>query len=347
MSEVRFFKALSYVLWFILFSGVHVIAQEPTKIIASGDAWMYYDGELPPPSGWEKGGVATEGWKQGNTCIGYGDKVVNTVISYGNNPGKKHMAAYFCKSFMLDDPYAYLFYQVNIIKDDGIVLYLNGREIYRNNMPEGKVTHHTRAASLIVNNPMEAYRHQVVLAPADLNAGLNTLAASVHQGKKTSEDLIFNLELIGDNNAAMLPLLNKERTIKELKLDMQLQDLAHQHTVENQAMQLAIIQQKNENLTHYLYLFVALFLVVLLLGIYFFRQIQDMRALTQGKEAIIKDKDAEMMNASLHALNGRYFLKGIKKQLEDCEELEGGAYTKKILRKVIRDIDYNDNVGED
>lgn len=341
------FKILRCAVLFLLFGIIHAGAQGPTKIIASGDEWKYYDGEQPPPAGWEKGGTITDGWKSGKTNIGYGDKVINTTISYGSDPKKKHLAAYFSKSFIVDDPYEYLFYQLNIIKDDGIVLYLNGREVFRNNMPQGAITHHTRAASLIVNNPMEAYLHQVVLSPDDLETGHNTLAASVHQGKKTSEDLIFNLELIGDNNPAMLPLLHKERTIKELKIDLQLKDLAHKQELEKRDLQYAMLQQKKANVTRYLHLLVGLLLVCLVIVVYYVRQLHKGKALLLSKETTIKDKDSEMMSTSLNALNGRYFLKGVKKQLEDCMDVEGSVYAKKVLRKIIRDINYNDNVGED
>ena len=57
--------------------------------------------------------------------------------------------------------------------DDGRIVYLNGKEVARQNMPPGPVTATTPAAVAI--------------------AGANLVAAEVHQASPTSSDLVFDL----------------------------------------------------------------------------------------------------------------------------------------------------------
>ena len=74
--------------------------------------------------------------------------------------------------------------------DDGYVLYLNGTEIARVNMPAGAVDYATFTPATA--NPAEVTR--TVTIPAGLlKAGENVLAAELHQCNATSSDATWDM----------------------------------------------------------------------------------------------------------------------------------------------------------
>lgn len=234
------------------------------KIIEDGAIWKYYDKAEAPPIGWENSTEISAKWKTGPSGLGYGDSAVTTELNYGSNPKKKTIAYYFTKSFVINDPYKFILYELKVKKDDGIILYLNGKEILRKDMPFGDISHNTKATSLIVNGDMEAQLHKLILSPEDLNFGENIISASVHQGRESSTDLIFNLELIGNNDSEFLPLMLKERSIKNIELNAKVKELNYKLENEKKDLELNFAQQTKNSFKTALYIVGAILLLTVL-----------------------------------------------------------------------------------
>ena len=81
-------------------------------------------------------------------------------------------------------------------RDDGAVVYLNGTEVFRTNMPGGTISH-TTLAPVAVGGADESAWYSVAVSPARLVTGTNVIAVEVHQSSATSSDLSFDLELTG------------------------------------------------------------------------------------------------------------------------------------------------------
>ena len=81
---------------------------------------------------------------------------------------------------------------IQTIIDDGAVIYLNGTEVLRINMPGGAVDHATRSSSSVGNAVLEG---PFEISPSLLAQGTNTLAVEVHQTSAGSSDIVFGLEL--------------------------------------------------------------------------------------------------------------------------------------------------------
>ncbi len=83
--------------------------------------------------------------------------------------------------------------KLRLLADDGAVVYLNGAEIYRRNMPDGPVNHGT----LAVQNVGSARLMEPIDVPADalVVGGSNVLAVEVHQAAGGHPDLRFGAEL--------------------------------------------------------------------------------------------------------------------------------------------------------
>jgi tartrate-resistant acid phosphatase type 5 len=165
-----------------------------TTLVAAGSTWKYYDKGTDPGSGWEKTWDMDSSWASGQAQLGYGDGDEATVVSYGPNDSSKHVTNYFRQIFNASGSYSGL--KLRLLRDDGAVVYLNGTEVFRSNMPSGTITATTLAA-VGVGDAGETTYDEAVITPAFLLNGQNLLAVEVHQSDRTSTDLSFDLELIG------------------------------------------------------------------------------------------------------------------------------------------------------
>ncbi len=75
--------------------------------------------------------------------FGYGDGDETTVVGYGPSASSKYITTYFRTSFTAESAPDDLTLQ--LLADDGAVVYLNGVEAVRDNMPTGPITADTRA----------------------------------------------------------------------------------------------------------------------------------------------------------------------------------------------------------
>ena len=86
---------------------------------------------------------------------------------------------------------------LRILRDDGVVAYLNGLEIFRNNLPAGTITPKTLALLPISGAEESTTFLTASLAPSALTSGNNVLAVEIHQNSVASSDISFDLELQG------------------------------------------------------------------------------------------------------------------------------------------------------
>ncbi|MCP4848105.1 MAG: hypothetical protein GY899_09195, partial [Verrucomicrobiaceae bacterium] len=121
-------------------------AQDTRLIVARGGAWRYSDtGDLPPS--WQDTDFDDSGWKSGFAPLGYGESDVETEVSDGGNP--KNITTYFRRSFVAEQEVPFTSLSMSLRRDDGAVVYLNGNEIHRSNMPGGNITANTRASGSV------------------------------------------------------------------------------------------------------------------------------------------------------------------------------------------------------
>ena len=159
------------------------------NLIAAGSTWRYLDTGQDPGSGWRGGSYDDSSWASGLAQLGYGDGDESTVITRTSRA-----ATYFRRSFQVDNLSSVNSVTLRVQRDDGAVVYLNGTEIARTNMPTGTITNTTWAAATVDNDAESAW-HEYTIPVGALNAGGNTIAVSVHNRSATSSDLGFDLEL--------------------------------------------------------------------------------------------------------------------------------------------------------
>ena len=166
--------------------------------VRTGATWSYLDGGKTPSTDWNQLGFSlTEDWGEGRAQLGYGDKDERTVLDDGDDPDAKPITYYFRHEFDLADASSYLTLSMRLLRDDGAVVYINGEEVARSNLPAGEIATDTLALSNIRNGSAERTYHSFPLDPAILQDGKNLVAVEVHQFAPDDADLSFDFSLAG------------------------------------------------------------------------------------------------------------------------------------------------------
>lgn len=161
-----------------------------TTLLRPGAIWRYHDVISVPADGWHKPGFDDSGWPSGASSFGYGDLAVSPLTTPPDCA--RNGAAYARKTIVVPAPV--LSATLLLRRDDGAIVFVNGVEIARSNMPVGPITHTTFALS-VVSGVNEWAWHKVTLPPGLLQPGENVIAASVHQANPCSSDLSLDMAL--------------------------------------------------------------------------------------------------------------------------------------------------------
>ncbi len=159
----------------------------PVTLVGAGSVWRYLD-DGSSPAGWNQSGFDDSGWTSGAAQLGYGDGDEATVVD------RNGLTTYFRHTFNAANTAQSL--DLSVLRDDGVVVYLNGTEIWRNNMPTGTITNTTRASGH-VSGTGERQWIDVTVPGAGLSVGTNVIAVEIHQSSPNSSDISFDLELVG------------------------------------------------------------------------------------------------------------------------------------------------------
>ncbi len=161
-------------------------------LVPTTSVWKYLDDGSDQGTAWRAPAYNDSAWASGPAQLGYGDGDEATLVGFGPDPNNKFVTTYFRQSFNVANPGAYLVGQLRVRRDDGVVLYLNGVEIYRNGLPDGDVLYNQFAA----NAGDDGSTFFSANFPTSLLvAGPNVVAAEIHQATPSSSDISFELEL--------------------------------------------------------------------------------------------------------------------------------------------------------
>jgi len=165
-----------------------------TTVISKNSSWKYLDDGSNQGTGWSATGFNDASWSSGNAVLGYGaigSATIATTISYGGNASDKHPTTYFRKAFTLTST-AYGDITLNLLVDDGAVVYVNGTQVLADNMP-GSWNYNTYASG--ATGSEDDYANFIVPATS-LVVGTNVIAVEVHNANAGSSDLGFDMEVI-------------------------------------------------------------------------------------------------------------------------------------------------------
>jgi hypothetical protein len=168
----------------------------PSLLVGSGSPWKYRDTGVAPPSDWTLPSYNDAAWAGGPARLGYGGDGEATVVGFGGNVDNRYITTWFRHTFTVTDPAVFDALKVELQRDDGAVVYLNGVELLRENLPSQAIVPST-AATVGVTGADELAWHSLIVPSYALQAGLNAVAVEVHQAAPNSSDLGLDLRLMG------------------------------------------------------------------------------------------------------------------------------------------------------
>lgn len=183
------------------------------ELIDKGDVWKYFDGGSLPAATWNTSDYDDGSWQEGPAQLGYGGDGEVTVVGFGPNSSDKYITTYFRKSFDVADANGLEQLTGSVMFDDGVVIYLNGEEVYRNNMPDGVITNNTPASSAVA---IEDTFTPFVIPKGKLVTGKNVIAVEIHQNNGSSSDIRFDLQLRTYKSGAETEYTSNEPLINDV-----------------------------------------------------------------------------------------------------------------------------------
>lgn len=157
---------------------------------ASATKWRYLTPLTDPGTSWRDSAFDDSSWPEGPAQLGFGDGDEATVIDSPNSL----ITAYFRTHFQIADPASVKSLDLRLLADDGAIVYLNGQEVVRLNMPAGAVNFQTHAANGVSGSDEETI-HSFSVPPERLVAGVNHIAVEIHQIAGSSTDISFDMAL--------------------------------------------------------------------------------------------------------------------------------------------------------
>jgi len=183
--------------WFV---SALLLNAAPATLIPFGANWRYLDNGTDQGTNWSQPSFNDSGWSSGPAQLGYSSNPPEvdeaTIVSFGPDPNNKYITTYFRRAFVVTNTAEFTNLVARLLLDDGAVVYLNGAEAYRVNMPPGPIAYGTLALTALENT---LFTNSI--PAAQLVPGTNTLAVEVHQNISISTDLSFDFELLGQQVA--------------------------------------------------------------------------------------------------------------------------------------------------
>ena len=197
MNPMKLFRNLFAVLALATFTGLAVAqGTVPVSLIATGSVWKYLDDGSDQGTAWRTAAFNDTFWASGPGILGYGDTNEATVLTYGPDMNNKYTNYYFRRFFTVTNVATVSNLVIRLLRDDGAVVYINGAEVRRDNLPAGTITSTTRAVTAIGGAAETTYF--ATTNTASLVDGTNLVAVEIHQQSGTSSDISFDLELIAN-----------------------------------------------------------------------------------------------------------------------------------------------------
>ena len=188
-------------------SAVYVVTPPDASaltLVASGSTWKWRFDSTPWPSDWRDGAFNDAAWASGSATLGLGSTGLGTNIGIGA-PSPRPLSAQFREAFTVANPLTVVDGQISVIADDGAVVYVNGTEVGRVNLPAGTLGQNSYATASPRSAQAAAARAVFAVPSSVLVAGANVVAVSTHANYRSTLDLSFDLSFTARRGTAQAP----------------------------------------------------------------------------------------------------------------------------------------------
>ena len=168
----------------------------PVTYISSGNPWKYLDNGTDQGDAWREANFDDSAWLSGASELGYGSdgEGAGTRLSFGPSSSSKHPTTYFRTNVVIPDPSIFFNFLLRVKYDDGIAIYINGREVLRQNL-DSNASFSSYANSTVSD---ESGWKEFTLPKTVFSSGSNVIAAEIHQASGSSSDIRFDMFLRGE-----------------------------------------------------------------------------------------------------------------------------------------------------
>ncbi|MCM8540073.1 MAG: FecR domain-containing protein [Lentisphaeraceae bacterium] len=169
---------------------------EGEMLIKSNSEWSYLFNQNPTQN-WMSKDFDDSNWFKGITSIGFGDSDLKTKIG-GDELKKTVSKIFFRHKFELGnlELNSLKKLKLNLLADDGALIFINGREATRYNLPEGPINLETRAMKIIRKEDGEMIYNNFSIPSHFLRPGKNIVNVILFQREGQSSDMRFDLQMI-------------------------------------------------------------------------------------------------------------------------------------------------------
>lgn len=160
-------------------------------LIGPRAVWAYWDDDTAPPDGWEKPGFDDSRWKRGKGPFSWG-----AALGPSTEVKMRHASvSWFRTSFFAASPRRA--WRLELAHDDGLAVFLNGKELLRDALPPGPLSARSVASAQPGEQIPPWWSTRYVDLPAgSLLPGENTLCAvSVQAEGQNRDGMLFSLLL--------------------------------------------------------------------------------------------------------------------------------------------------------
>lgn len=166
------------------------------ELVAETADWRYYYDGTAPSSAWASRTFDDSQWTTGAAPIGYGSSSIQTTLPLSSTVADRPRTVYFRNAFTVDDKSKVSALQLTGVADDGVVIYVNGVEVARQNMPTGTITHTTFATAPLRTSVANASPVVVEVPTSLLVDGTNVISAETHVNYRGTPDLSIKLKAV-------------------------------------------------------------------------------------------------------------------------------------------------------
>ncbi|MFO0756513.1 MAG: lamin tail domain-containing protein [Byssovorax sp.] len=170
------------------------VPQVDEIVLAAGSSYRYQDQNQPPPAAWTMAAFDDSAWPSGPGPLGYGDAHIVTTVGYGPDGNNKYITTWFRGTFNAAGAATFTKGTLELLRDDGALVLLNGVEIARSNLPAGALDKSTLAPAAASGADETTY-FSYDIDPSLFVEGKNVLAVEVHQSSAGSSDLGFDAKI--------------------------------------------------------------------------------------------------------------------------------------------------------
>jgi len=168
-----------------------------TTLATDRGVWKYVDNGSDQGTAWRQPAFNDSNWAVGAGPFGYGSGSEATVVGYGANSAAKAITTYFRRSVNVANAANLTDLTIWLRANDGAVVYLNGVEINRYNMPLGPINYNTYAVLSVDSKWQNIY-----IPSNQLINGENVIAVEIHRALLNNTKISFDLGFGASTNCS-------------------------------------------------------------------------------------------------------------------------------------------------